>query len=86
MRAGDVIITPVTYCWGLSWIVTQAGGGREVLEQGGGVDGHKARAGSGVMGGRGFLFLRETRKGEAQSVPQTQLLASRKRERAFGKL
>lgn len=56
------------------------------MEQGGGVDGHKARAGSGVMGGRGFSFLRETRKCNAQAVPQTELLASRKRERAFGKL
>lgn len=26
MRVGDAIITPVTYCWGLSWIVTRAGG------------------------------------------------------------
>lgn len=41
-----------------------------MLEQGGGVDGHKARAGSGVMGGRGFSFLRETRKCNAQAVPQ----------------
>lgn len=57
-----------------------------MLEQGGGVDGHKERAGSGVMGGRGFLFLRETTKCKAQSIPQTELIASRKRDRVFGKL
>lgn len=57
-----------------------------MLEQGGGANGHKARAGREVMGGRGFPFLGESRKCKAQSVPQTELLASRMRERAFGKL
>lgn len=50
------------------------------------MDGHKARAGSGVMGGEGFLILRETRKCKAQSGVQTEFLASRKREGAFGKM
>lgn len=57
-----------------------------MLEQGGGADGRKARAGSGVMGGREYMFLGETRKCKAQSVLQIELLAPRKRERAFGKV
>lgn len=57
-----------------------------MLEQGRGVDGRKARAGSGVMGGEGFLILRETSKCKAQSGVQTKLLPFRKREGAFGKM
>lgn len=49
-----------------------------MLEQGRGVDGHKARAGSEVMGGEGFLILRETSKCKAQSGVPTKLLAFRK--------
>lgn len=49
-----------------------------MLEQGRGVDGHKARAGSEVMGGEGFRILRETSKCKAQSGVPTKLLAFRK--------
>lgn len=57
-----------------------------MLEQRGGVDGHRVSVSSEVMGGREFPFLRETRKYKALSVARTELLAFRKRERAFGKL
>lgn len=55
--------------------------GRAVLEQGGGVDGQKARVGSRVMGGRSFLVLRETRKCKARAVPQTESLCPAERQK-----
>lgn len=65
MRAGDVIITPVTYCWGLSWIVTRAGGRERGAEAG---------RGSGwtysEVWETGSVFSRESRKCKSQSAPQ----------------
>lgn len=68
MRAGDVIITPVTYCWGLSWIVTRAGGRERGAEAG---------RGSGwtysEVWETGSVFSREVGSVKASLLPRTEL-------------
>lgn len=65
MRVGDVIITPMTYCWGLSWIVTRAGGRERGAEAG---------RGSGwtysEVWEMGSVFSRESRKCKSLCAPQ----------------